>query len=142
MVQVLTRQFPYHECTNDFQIFRALTSGNLPTRPERDPATELDQIDDEMWELMNLCWALKPQDRPTFKQILQELERKGLVRECEGEASETAGQESWQFQTAMKTSDAKIDLLRVEQILNEVRDLLHRFNSANPDNTPTPLALV
>lgn len=61
-------------------------------------------------------------DRPTCRDISQELGREGLAREAEGSLSD-ATQKRGDFQNAMrKNEDVPLDRGRVEEILDEVSD--------------------
>lgn len=42
--------------------------------PQRPVAEGVDVIDDNLWELLQRCWALDPEDRPTMLEVLKELE--------------------------------------------------------------------
>lgn len=110
---------PFHECSSDAQIIRKLIKGILPTRP--DSGADSRQIDDNMWELMKRCWTHEPENRPKCKEILQKLELCGLSRQETSEVPDQTLYDSLDFQKEMRgNEDIAIDLVKVEQILNEV----------------------
>lgn len=63
--------FPYTRLSDD-DVLRHLLEEN--GRPEL-----LDEASEEMNEIMDTCWALRPEQRPNFKQIVAWLESKREV---------------------------------------------------------------
>lgn len=120
---------PYHEYANDTAVIIQLIRCRLPTRPGGSPVEELDRIDDEMWELMERCWASEPKDRPTVQQIARELEPKGLgMRQKEVRTYALHEDGISGFRNAMRRhSDTNIDLVAVGQVLNDVCILTWHF---------------
>ncbi|KAF9445045.1 kinase-like protein, partial [Macrolepiota fuliginosa MF-IS2] len=119
--EISTRLLPFHDCQVESQVIRRLLAGDLPTRPQGDPITDMDKIDDEIWDLMNRCWAQQPDDRPSCLQILHQLSQ-GTVPDSSYIAQDRLAREMEHFQHTMtKSSDISIDLAQVEQILNGVR---------------------
>lgn len=119
--EVMTRKLPYHECTNDFQVFQKLFAGITPSRPESNPDSDLDLIGDEMWALMVKCWVRQPDLRPTLREIYLDFESKGLGerhREVQNyDSSETATR----FHSTMKKiEEIKTDVAHVRRILCEL----------------------
>lgn len=125
-MQVLTRKPPLHEYNTDAQTIVAVITGGLPTRPSGDPRFDPDQINDEMWNLMNQCWNRDPGDRPTCKEITQWLNVEGPMRGRNDEIHDHVVQKRHRFQHAMvMNGDVLPDLDKVERILDEVRFLRH-----------------
>jgi hypothetical protein len=42
----------------------AIASGERPDKPEHGQMSNL-QLDEEIWQKMEVCWSLQPSDRPT-----------------------------------------------------------------------------
>ena len=126
--QILSGKTPFHECHTDFQIIYKLTVAGVPPA-QRDevlsPHTS-DTVGDVMWNLISSCWSFKPEERPSCKEICQQLEREGLLSsETEDEAQTRFVQESRHLQFIVgKDSDTKIDMVKVGEILAAVRLLV------------------
>ncbi|KXN87401.1 hypothetical protein AN958_08832 [Leucoagaricus sp. SymC.cos] len=74
--EVLTRQVPFQSTATDVQVIRKLLVGEKPARAEGyRPTSPSDVIDDGFWGLMERCWMLEPDGRPSCQQLLQELEK-------------------------------------------------------------------
>jgi hypothetical protein len=115
----MTRRLPYHESNSNYPVINKILRGELPTRP--DPGTEsasLDTIDDETWELLNICWAFNPSDRYTCQQIMGYLRLVGPLRFPVSEESNSVAE----FKSAMRTKGGNsINLTKVGMIFDEVR---------------------
>ncbi|KAF9455030.1 kinase-like protein, partial [Macrolepiota fuliginosa MF-IS2] len=134
--EVFTRELPYRECSNDYQVIMKVHAGDLQARPEGDAVPEWDRVDDEAWSLMNRCWTREPENRPTFIQILQGLQAEAYSGKREGILDCTPLESQYGFQKAMqKNSDIRTDLTRVEQILNEVCGPASMLNLFSPRAT-------
>lgn len=82
-------------------------------------------VDGEMWKVIECCWSIKPEERPTCQQILQELGHKEPVGEHIDQMSERVAGKSEHFRSIMgRNSDVTIDLTKVRHILDEVCCLL------------------
>ena len=44
-------------------------------RPQRPGGAEGARFTDELWQLLNGCWATRPEDRPSVSAVLELLER-------------------------------------------------------------------
>ncbi|KAF5362327.1 hypothetical protein D9756_002589 [Leucocoprinus leucothites] len=65
---VLSRKLPYYQYTDDEEIQAAISRGELPKRPEhRDD--DMDQIDDQAWNLITKCCRLERNDRPAASTV-------------------------------------------------------------------------
>ena len=62
--QIYTEKEPFQHLKSDGQVINAICNGVKPTRP--DPRQ---LIHDEMWNLLDSCWAFEPMARPTMKDI-------------------------------------------------------------------------
>lgn len=76
---------PFYDL-GELQIVRALISGKLPTKPSSMPNTS--PIEKVIWEEVDLCWMLEPDNRPKCQEVLLKLQSAGLSRENENEAQE------------------------------------------------------
>lgn len=70
-----------------------------------------------MWQLMNRCWVFRAAIRPKINEILQELGVTILRDELENVIPEGYGIPN----TFWDPQSVSIDLVKVEQILSEVR---------------------
>ena len=68
ILEVLSGQVPF-EGDNDFVVVRKIIDGERPKRPEEAWFT------DDMWGLLECCWASKPRGRPGLEVVLQYLEK-------------------------------------------------------------------
>lgn len=95
--------------------------GAPPAQRDEVLASTLGAVDG-LWDLMNSCWSFEPKERPSCKQICQQLEQEGLVcTVTEDEAQARFVQESRYVQLIVgKNSDAKIDMVKVGEILAKV----------------------
>lgn len=119
--QVMSRRNPYYHISSTIEILRAILQGELPIRPEGDDVLEVDKIDDDMWGLMNRCWAREPGDRPTADQIVEELESWGLGRHEDDEFQNYVLEEHQILRHEMrKYPNVEIDFAKVQEILEEV----------------------
>lgn len=96
--QLFTGQVPFAELT---EIHAALSiyNGAVPPRPERMP--------DGLWSLINACWHLDPDQRPTMKRIAEVLSKNNIheMKEPEIVALAKASIESRQ------NSETNLDML-------------------------------
>lgn len=121
-VQVLTGSLPFGK-TPDTQIFLKLSKGERPAKP--DPTPDTDSTEAAIWELIDYCWALEPEERPTCSEMAQELKKRGITRE-QGDSTDDSAQRRQDFQNAMrKNEEVPLDLGRVEQILEVSKSLVN-----------------
>jgi serine/threonine protein kinase len=68
LYEITTNQIPYNHCQNQVQISREVCDKKeKPTFPKDR------EIDPTLRDLMNRCWNLDPQQRPSFSHIVQTL---------------------------------------------------------------------
>ncbi|KAF9452111.1 kinase-like protein [Macrolepiota fuliginosa MF-IS2] len=126
--EILVGKVPFDDCIIDSQIICQLLRGTSPIKPV--PITHQDQIDADMWKLVERCCVCVPQDRPSCKAILEELRGTSLT-DVNG-MNHQAASDQLQFQNEMRKEDASIDLGRVEQILSQLQ-VCHKFISLETD---------
>ena len=55
-------------------------TGKTPTRKDHAEFDKYALRPDELWALLEKCWAMSPSDRPTIDQVIVELQRiKGMA---------------------------------------------------------------
>ncbi|KAJ7902435.1 kinase-like domain-containing protein [Mycena leptocephala] len=63
--EILTGNAPFFELANDMAVGIKVIRGHRPSRPE--------MISDNLWTLLEDCWAQDPDKRPTMAEIVQRL---------------------------------------------------------------------
>lgn len=69
ILEVLSGQVPFVG-DSDFAVVRKVIDGDRPKRPEQVWFT------DDMWGILESCWAPQPRERPSLEVVLQFLEQK------------------------------------------------------------------
>jgi hypothetical protein len=64
---VLSRKLPYYQYIEEGEIRSALSRGEAVKRPRA--ADDIDEIDDQFWNLIMGCCVPKPEDRLTLLEI-------------------------------------------------------------------------
>lgn len=77
--QLFTGEVPFYYISQDDSVAVKVMRGGLPERPE-DKETAARGFNDEMWALMEECWAMDPKARPTASGILSRLQVGSAVR--------------------------------------------------------------
>ncbi|KXN85983.1 Ribosomal protein S6 kinase alpha-5 [Leucoagaricus sp. SymC.cos] len=143
--EVLSRKEPYYEYKYEVQIVAALSRKQPPMRPgtsadnteekddwDDDFDQDWDTIDDQAWNLILKCCTPEPENRPNIATV------KELVVDLK----------IWDDRPAAKTipgaeilklwSEPKIDLARVEELLDQLQSKLDaRPESASPTTSVT-----
>jgi serine/threonine protein kinase len=65
--QMFSGEIPMHDL-RDFGVVLAVTQGRRPQRPSHD-LCQIRGLDDEIWDLIENCWASIPSERPSASQI-------------------------------------------------------------------------
>ena len=65
-------EIPFFENQYDIQVILGVMRGRRPTRPMLE-LCETRGISDELWDLIQTCWAQNPMERPTAEQIMERL---------------------------------------------------------------------
>jgi len=69
--EVLGGQAPF-TTVNHYVVMRKVVEGERPSRPE---GTERAWFTDDLWRMLNQCWAAQPERRPRITAVLERLER-------------------------------------------------------------------
>jgi len=72
IIELLTGEPPFMEIQNTIQVLFAVASGKRPSRPTGEKWT-LHVLTDPLWELIEACWAQKPEDRIDIHTFLERL---------------------------------------------------------------------
>ena len=65
-------ELPFHEIPRDYSVILAVMSGKRPRRPLHDMC-RIRGLSNDLWDLIEICWADRPSDRPTASQIMERL---------------------------------------------------------------------
>ncbi|TDL28706.1 kinase-like protein [Rickenella mellea] len=79
VLEVMTGEFPFCEIKGYPQVILAIHSNVRPARPGKEAVER--GLTDDLWRLLQECWAQKPVDRPTAASVLKSIEenRSGSV---------------------------------------------------------------
>ena len=69
--EVLSGQVPFAPFGR-YTVMRKVMDGEHPERPEGAAGM---QFTDDLWRMLNRCWATRPEDRPSVLDVLECLER-------------------------------------------------------------------
>ncbi|QRV76372.1 RasGEF domain protein [Ceratobasidium sp. AG-Ba] len=72
-LEVLTGQSPYLQCRVDGQVIAKLLDRKLPDRPEQTDDILQRGLSDDMWRVMNNCWAWNPAERPHIRTLADDV---------------------------------------------------------------------
>ncbi|KAJ7588154.1 kinase-like domain-containing protein, partial [Mycena floridula] len=72
--EVFTGRVPFYNISNEPAVILNIVGGVRPTRPE------LPELNDDIWSLIQDCWKMDPNDRPTADQMVQRLMAAGIQR--------------------------------------------------------------
>ena len=67
--QMFSGSFPFQDIRNDFKFMLEVKRGKRPLRPPHDLSSSRG-LTDEVWKLMEECWASHPEDRPSAVQVV------------------------------------------------------------------------
>ena len=70
--QLFSGEWPFHDIQKDFRVIGAVTQGNRPLRP-LDDRCRVRGLNDEIWSIIETCWAQEPDQRPSADQIVGRL---------------------------------------------------------------------
>ena len=70
ILECITEDVPFSNITNDTAVTHArINERQRPPRPEGLEGRNL--VSDGLWDLMNDCWSLEPDQRPTMEHVQQ-----------------------------------------------------------------------
>jgi hypothetical protein len=67
-------EIPFYEDRSDMRVILGLIDGLRPSRPEGD-SCRIRGLTDEVWNLIETCWAEDPSQRPTATQVVERLRK-------------------------------------------------------------------
>ncbi|KAJ4489150.1 kinase-like domain-containing protein, partial [Lentinula lateritia] len=70
VVEIITRNIPFHNCKTEYTVFCSLMKGERPGRPISN-----EWCVDNLWELVSRCWAQDARERPSSNEISNVLYR-------------------------------------------------------------------
>ncbi|QRV98484.1 Serine/threonine-protein kinase [Ceratobasidium sp. AG-Ba] len=68
ILEVFTGRPPFHGTENHRVIVIVTINKEIPPRPEEIP---LDEKGDRLWSLLSTCWANKPDERPSAREVVE-----------------------------------------------------------------------
>jgi hypothetical protein len=68
--QMFSGSFPFQDIKNEFRFMLEVKQGKRPLRPPHDPSSSRG-LTDEVWKLMEECWASHPEDRPSAAKVVR-----------------------------------------------------------------------
>ena len=71
ILEVLSGQVPFTRDYNDLMVMNKVLQGEHPGRPQGERGIWLG---DDLWATLQLCWSLRPKDRPTIEAVSECLE--------------------------------------------------------------------
>jgi len=69
ILEVVSGRVPF-ATLSEFTVIRKVVKGKHPERPE---GVEGTWFTDDLWQTLNLCWATRPESRPTIGVVLEPL---------------------------------------------------------------------
>jgi len=70
--EIFSDQVPFFESPHDVLIILGVVQGKRPTRPLHDLSGKRG-FSDEVWDLIEACWAQDPAQRPTAEQVVERI---------------------------------------------------------------------
>ncbi|KAF5357827.1 hypothetical protein D9756_001387 [Leucocoprinus leucothites] len=111
---VLSRKEPYHQLEEYDEIRSAISRGELPKRPDSTD-NDIDEIDDQAWDLITRCCRLERSDRPTA------LEVKESIQKWEVEDNRTPVKGSPENSIFAMRSRPNVDFHHMESLLGKIQ---------------------
>ncbi|KAF8678650.1 kinase-like protein [Rhizoctonia solani] len=85
-LEIISGSIPYHTHKQAMTIILQISKGP-PRREHHAKFEEYAYRPDEMWALLEKCWAMEPSERPSIDEVLVELKRIAKMPEAEGSKS-------------------------------------------------------
>lgn len=79
--KVFTDRVPFHEISSDWTAYEKYKDGQRPDRPPHPSLTW--GLTDELWDIIQRCWAQNPEDRPPMAEVVTELTGVQRLREMQ-----------------------------------------------------------
>lgn len=114
--KILSRKVPFYQYGWEAQVIAALQRFELPRRRGAD----CDEIDEQMWSLMEDCWNYIPHKRPTLEELRDRISSLSEPRDIQSETMEGWGNAPAFRKTVTTQSKFEIDLEQVYQVLRRV----------------------
>jgi len=70
--EIFSGQVPFFENPHDIRVILGVMRGKRPTRPSHD-LSKTRGFSDEIWDLVQACWAHDPIQRPTAEQVVERI---------------------------------------------------------------------
>ncbi|CAE6410691.1 unnamed protein product [Rhizoctonia solani] len=65
---------PYHQYVKDHRICAEIMAGRTPKREDHPEFDKYAPLPDKTWTLLEKCWNMEPEERPTIQDVVDELE--------------------------------------------------------------------
>jgi hypothetical protein len=75
--KIYTNSRPFADYTNDVQVMITIARGVRPSRPDLEGI----QMYRELWTLINKCWDPNPDERPSVREVADNVSERFLPRE-------------------------------------------------------------
>ncbi|KAG8705797.1 hypothetical protein FRC09_002753 [Ceratobasidium sp. 395] len=72
ILEILSGKAPYGGKSGPATIYAIMSNKKVPSRADH-PMAMIEEAQDEIWRLLERCWASDPNRRPTASRILDEL---------------------------------------------------------------------
>jgi len=68
--EIFSGELPFHEMPRDYSVILAVMQGKRPRRQSHD-LCRIRGLNNDMWNLIELCWTDRPSDRPAASRIVE-----------------------------------------------------------------------
>lgn len=68
--QIFSGEVPFYDIISDHQVSLEVRNGKRPSRPSHD-ISRTRGLDDDIWSIIQSCWAHEPDRRPAAYQIVE-----------------------------------------------------------------------
>ncbi|KAG6855404.1 hypothetical protein H0H87_003442, partial [Tephrocybe sp. NHM501043] len=73
--EILTDNVPFYEITNEYTVVLQIMNRQTPTRPPKEsPAWLIHGLTQELWLILERCWAYEPAGRPDMADMISYLD--------------------------------------------------------------------
>lgn len=81
VLKVFTDRVPFLDIVYDWTVYEKYKEGKRPNRPPHPSLTW--GLTDELWNIIQRCWAQSPDDRPSMSEVVSELTEIQRLREMQ-----------------------------------------------------------